>query len=85
MRGTTSFLSESAFIATIVIGMGMGMDIVLGKSLLLLIGIGLPISIISILIMIPLEDSPKFLLINKKDRNAALRALNFYHGEEIIL
>ncbi|PAV89886.1 hypothetical protein WR25_15208 [Diploscapter pachys] len=81
-RGMTSFMSETAFIATIVIGVGFGMGGVFGKNLPVLTGIALIPAILSILIMIPLKETPKFLLINRQNRKAALESIIFYQGEK---
>lgn len=80
LRGTCSFLSEVSYIAVNVIGMGMGMDLLLGCHLLALVGFGALPGLLSILIVLPLKESPKFLLINRNDCKAAQRALDFYQG-----
>ncbi|KAI1723169.1 sugar transporter domain-containing protein [Ditylenchus destructor] len=83
LRGTCSFLSEGTFIAANVIGMGMGMDVVLGNYLIPLIGLAIIPGVMGILIVIPLKESPKYLLINRNDRKAALDALIYYQGKEV--
>uniref|UniRef100_A0A915D8G0 Cysteine synthase n=1 Tax=Ditylenchus dipsaci TaxID=166011 RepID=A0A915D8G0_9BILA len=83
LRGTCSFLSEVSYIAVNVIGMGMGMDIVLGKNLIALIGVGIIPGMLSVLIMIPMKESPKYLLIKRNDRKAAMEALIFFRGDNI--
>uniref|UniRef100_A0AC34GDS4 Major facilitator superfamily (MFS) profile domain-containing protein n=1 Tax=Panagrolaimus sp. ES5 TaxID=591445 RepID=A0AC34GDS4_9BILA len=80
MRGVCSFLSETAFIAVNVVGMGFGLNVVFGQNLVLLVGFGAIPGIIAILIMFPLHETPKFLLIHKKDRKAAIESLKFYRG-----
>jgi len=83
LRGTCSFLSEGTFIAANVIGMGMGMDVALGTYLVALIGLAAIPGVLGILIMLPLKESPKYLLINRNDRKAALDSLIFYQGESV--
>ncbi|KHJ81874.1 hypothetical protein OESDEN_18437, partial [Oesophagostomum dentatum] len=80
-RGMTSFLSENTFIATTVMGIGFGMDAVFGKNLPVLTGIAMIPAVISILLVIPLKETPKFLLINRNDRKAAIESLTYYRGE----
>uniref|UniRef100_A0A183CJQ6 MFS domain-containing protein n=1 Tax=Globodera pallida TaxID=36090 RepID=A0A183CJQ6_GLOPA len=82
-RGTCSFLSEVSYLAVNVIGMGMGMDVLLGHNLLALVGIGALPGVLSVLVVLPLKESPKFLLINQNDRAKALEALDFYHGIQL--
>uniref|UniRef100_A0A914HPN9 Major facilitator superfamily (MFS) profile domain-containing protein n=1 Tax=Globodera rostochiensis TaxID=31243 RepID=A0A914HPN9_GLORO len=82
-RGTCSFLSEVSYLAVNVIGMGMGMDLLLGHNLLALVGIGAVPGVLSVLVVLPLKESPKFLLINQNDRTKALEALDFYHGIQL--
>ncbi|KAK6040325.1 transporter, major facilitator family protein [Cooperia oncophora] len=80
-RGMTSFLSENTFIATTVMGIGFGMDAVFGNNLPVLTGIALIPAVASILLIIQLQETPKFLLLNRKDRNAAMESLKFYRGD----
>ncbi|KAK5986021.1 Solute carrier family 2 facilitated glucose transporter member 3 [Trichostrongylus colubriformis] len=80
-RGMTSFLSENTFIATTVMGIGFGMDAVFGNKLPALTGIAMIPAAISVLLVIPLRETPKFLLLNKNDRNAAMESLRYYRGD----
>ncbi|VDM59571.1 unnamed protein product [Angiostrongylus costaricensis] len=82
-RGMTSFLSENTFTATTVMGIGFGMDTIFGKNLPVLTGISTIPAIISIIIVIPLRETPKYLLINRKNRKAAKESLKFYRGNTI--
>ncbi|KAK0412841.1 hypothetical protein QR680_006441 [Steinernema hermaphroditum] len=80
-RGLTSFLSEVAFVAMDMLGMGFGMDVVLGKYLAGLIGFGAIPGILAILVTLPMKETPKYLLINRNNRKAAMEALIYYRGE----
>ncbi|GMR47027.1 hypothetical protein PMAYCL1PPCAC_17223, partial [Pristionchus mayeri] len=80
LRGVTSFLSESTFIMTMGVGIGFGMDSLFGKNLPLLTAISILPAIIGIVVAIPLHETPKFLLINRNDRKAALASLEYYRG-----
>ncbi|CAK5073376.1 unnamed protein product [Meloidogyne enterolobii] len=62
--------------------MGMGMDLMLGRNLLALVGFGAIPGILSIFIVLPLRESPKFLLLNRNDRKAAIKSLEFYQGKQ---
>uniref|UniRef100_A0AC35U4B8 MFS domain-containing protein n=1 Tax=Rhabditophanes sp. KR3021 TaxID=114890 RepID=A0AC35U4B8_9BILA len=81
-RGVTSFLSESSFIAMNCVGMALGIESILGDNLTLLIGLGSIPAFIGFLIMIPLKDTPKFLLINKKDEAECKKSLDYYYGNK---
>jgi hypothetical protein len=39
--------------------------------------------ILSILIVLPLHESPKFLLINRNDRKGAVKSLEYYQGPQL--
>ncbi|XGW12323.1 hypothetical protein V3C99_013212 [Haemonchus contortus] len=80
-RGMTSFLSENTFIATTVMGIGFGMDAVFGNNLPILTGIAMIPAAASVLLVIPLQETPKFLLLNRKDRSAAKESLKYYRGD----
>uniref|UniRef100_A0A914EQE4 Major facilitator superfamily (MFS) profile domain-containing protein n=1 Tax=Acrobeloides nanus TaxID=290746 RepID=A0A914EQE4_9BILA len=81
VRGTCSFLIETSFLFINVFGFAFGLDVILGHYIDLLIGVGLIPGILALLIMFPLKETPKFLLIHKNDNKAALEALIFYQGE----
>jgi hypothetical protein len=63
--------------------MAFGMDIVLGRKLEFLLGFAMLPTLLSILIMIPLPETPKYLLMNRKDANVAAKALRYYQGNSI--
>uniref|UniRef100_A0A1I8AUV6 MFS domain-containing protein n=1 Tax=Steinernema glaseri TaxID=37863 RepID=A0A1I8AUV6_9BILA len=63
------------------LGMGFGMDVVLGRYLAALIGFGAIPGIFAILVTLPLKETPKYLLINRNDRKAAMEALIYYRGK----
>ncbi|KAI6184558.1 Solute carrier family 2, facilitated glucose transporter member 3 [Aphelenchoides bicaudatus] len=83
LRGVASSLSECVYLAVSVIGMVLGMDIVLGQKLVYLLGFAMIPAFMSILIMIPLHESPKYLLLNRKDHEAATAAVRYYQGDKI--
>uniref|UniRef100_A0A915DNY5 Major facilitator superfamily (MFS) profile domain-containing protein n=1 Tax=Ditylenchus dipsaci TaxID=166011 RepID=A0A915DNY5_9BILA len=83
LRGTCSFMSEGTFIAANVVGMGMGMDVMLGNNLVALIGLAAIPCALGMLIILPMKESPKYLLINRNNRKSALDALIYYQGREV--
>uniref|UniRef100_A0AAF5DNQ2 MFS domain-containing protein n=3 Tax=Strongyloides stercoralis TaxID=6248 RepID=A0AAF5DNQ2_STRER len=82
MRGVTSFLSETSFIFMTVVGMGFGLDDVFGNNLIVLIGIGAIPAFLGFILMIPLKETPKFLLINKNSKVKCSESLSFYFGNK---
>ncbi|CAJ0608305.1 unnamed protein product, partial [Cylicocyclus nassatus] len=84
-RGMTSFLSENTFTATTVMGIGFGMDAMFGRDLPVLTGISIIPAAMSILLVIPLKETPKYLLLNQNDRKAAKESLRFYRGDKVDL
>ncbi|GMS95448.1 hypothetical protein PENTCL1PPCAC_17623 [Pristionchus entomophagus] len=82
LRGTMSFYAEMAFVITNAIGVVCGMRIVLGWNLLLLTGLAIIPSLFSLLIIFPFHESPKFLLLKKKDAEAAKNSLRFYQNAD---
>uniref|UniRef100_A0A7E4VQ82 MFS domain-containing protein n=1 Tax=Panagrellus redivivus TaxID=6233 RepID=A0A7E4VQ82_PANRE len=80
MRGVASFLSETAFIFVSVIGMGCGLNAIFGLDLYKLVAFAIIPGIAAVLIMFPLKETPKFLLIHRKDKKAAIEALKYYRG-----
>ncbi|GMS81084.1 hypothetical protein PENTCL1PPCAC_3259 [Pristionchus entomophagus] len=82
LRGTMSFYAEMAFVVTNAIGVVCGMRIVLGSNLLLLTGLAIIPALFSLLIVWPFHESPKFLLLKKKDAEAAKKSLRFYQNAD---
>lgn len=78
MRGEMGFFSEMAFVINNLFGMILGMSTVLGNHLLYLVGFSIIPTLISIIMIYPLHETPKFLLLKKKDRFKATNAIKFY-------
>ncbi|VDD96639.1 unnamed protein product [Enterobius vermicularis] len=81
MRGAFSFLCEIGYGSMCLLGMVLGMRTVLGDSLSRLLGTSIipQLFFISCLIFIP--ETPKYLMITKNNRSAALKSLKFFQGE----
>ncbi|GMR60854.1 hypothetical protein PMAYCL1PPCAC_31049, partial [Pristionchus mayeri] len=82
LRGTMSFYAEMAFVVTNAVGVVCGMRIVLGENLLLLTGLAIIPAVFSLLIVWPFHESPKFLLLKRKDAEAAKKSLRFYQNAD---
>uniref|UniRef100_A0A1I8AK28 MFS domain-containing protein n=1 Tax=Steinernema glaseri TaxID=37863 RepID=A0A1I8AK28_9BILA len=78
MRGLMSFYAEMAFVMTNTVGAVMGMTMILGRFLTYLVGVALIPGIASFLFLLPFHETPKFLMITKKDHKKALESLEFY-------
>ncbi|CAI4228583.1 unnamed protein product [Auanema sp. JU1783] len=80
-RGISSFTCETAFLLNTVLGIFCGMDIALGEKLPYLTGLSIIPSIIAIIILIPLKETPKYLLIVEKNIEKATDSILYYHGK----
>lgn len=80
MRGTLGFFAETSFVAMNAVGAVLGMSMLLGDHLKALVGLALFPAIISFVVVIPLKETPKFLLLKKNKANEAISAIQFYHG-----
>uniref|UniRef100_A0A915DUJ4 Major facilitator superfamily (MFS) profile domain-containing protein n=1 Tax=Ditylenchus dipsaci TaxID=166011 RepID=A0A915DUJ4_9BILA len=80
MRGQLSFFAEMAFVSMNALGVIMGMSSVLGNHLTYLVALALVPAIVSIVILLPLHETPKYLLLKRKDKTSATSAINFYLG-----
>ncbi|CAJ0565248.1 unnamed protein product, partial [Mesorhabditis spiculigera] len=78
MRGVMSFYAEMAFVVTNLFGGMAGMRSVLGTNLPMLTGVAVVLAIASVLVVIPVAESPQFLLNKRNDTEAAAKALFFY-------
>ncbi|KAI6223484.1 MFS domain-containing protein [Aphelenchoides besseyi] len=82
VRGLLSCCSESAVAIFSIVGTFIGIETVLGHNLLFVVGFALIPSIIGVIVLLPMQESPKFLLCFRDDRDAAARSIRFYHGKK---
>ncbi|MFH4977732.1 hypothetical protein AB6A40_004441 [Gnathostoma spinigerum] len=82
MRGAFSFLCEIGYALMCVVGMILGMRSVLGYSLPRLLGSAVFPQIAFVIFLLFIPDTPKFLMIIKNDRAAALKSLEFFQGKK---
>ncbi|KAI6233964.1 Solute carrier family 2, facilitated glucose transporter member 1 [Aphelenchoides fujianensis] len=81
-RGTYSFLAGTGYALLSAVGMVLGMRSVLGESFLTLIAVQLFPVLLSIPLALVLPETPKFLMIERNDRKAAMKSLVFFQGEK---
>uniref|UniRef100_A0AC34QFE3 Major facilitator superfamily (MFS) profile domain-containing protein n=1 Tax=Panagrolaimus sp. JU765 TaxID=591449 RepID=A0AC34QFE3_9BILA len=81
IRGALSAASEIMFSLMGLIGFAISLPSILGSDVRLLFGIPIIVAVIAVLILIPLHETPKFLLIERNDRDAAIKSIKFYHGK----
>jgi MFS family permease len=81
-RATFSFLGEIGYGLAAVLGMILGMRSVLGDSLSKLLFYSILPGIPFMLFLLFIPETPKFLMIVRKDRKAALKSLEFFQGEK---
>ncbi|KAI1704052.1 sugar transporter domain-containing protein [Ditylenchus destructor] len=78
MRGTMGFFAEMSFVSMNTFGAIFGMDSVFGQKLVTLVAMAIVPGLLSVLILLPLHETPKFLLVQKNDRRKAAEAVTFY-------
>ncbi|CAI5449669.1 unnamed protein product [Caenorhabditis angaria] len=80
LRGTMSSLYSTGYSTMCLLGMILGHEGLLGHSLSLLLFFPIIPGILSTIFICWMPDTPKFLLLVKKDRSAALNSLRFFQG-----
>ncbi|CAJ0958605.1 unnamed protein product, partial [Mesorhabditis belari] len=80
LRGVSSFLAEVTFLLCTVVGMGAGMDRFFGKNLVVLTAIAILPGFICLFAILPLHETPKYLLLVKNNLEAAKASIGFYYG-----
>ncbi|KAI6184963.1 Solute carrier family 2, facilitated glucose transporter member 3 [Aphelenchoides bicaudatus] len=83
LRGVASATAEISMLVTSLIGIFAGMDLILGRHLVVLLGFAIIPSAFSIIFLLPMPDTPKYLLMNADDRVAAEHALQYYQGNRL--
>jgi len=83
LRGLCLFISGTVYTGLMGIGTAAGMHALLGWSLPLLIGFAVIPNSIALLLSILTPESPKFLLLIRGDKPAALASIRFYQGGSV--
>ncbi|CAI2350795.1 unnamed protein product [Caenorhabditis sp. 36 PRJEB53466] len=81
LRGTMSSLYSTGYSTMCLLGMLLGHESLLGHSLSVLLFVPVIPGILSTAFILWMPDTPKFLLLVKKDKIAALKSLQFFQGE----
>ncbi|CAI4231023.1 unnamed protein product [Auanema sp. JU1783] len=81
LRGFLSFLSEISFAVMCLIGAMLGTEQLLANHLQILLLVPVPLCFFFFVVLFFIHETPKFLLIVRKDRERAEKSVLFYHGE----
>jgi hypothetical protein len=65
--------------------MGLGTNAIFGQNVKMLVGFLLVAGIVCVLVLFPMHETPKFLLIVRKDRKRAIQSIAFYHGIDVLV
>ncbi|KAI1725984.1 sugar transporter domain-containing protein [Ditylenchus destructor] len=79
-RGTCFFIHGTANIFIVLFGMILGMNKFLGAKLFWLLVVGALPSLFSLLLLLPMRESPKFLLLHRNNKEEAIKSLKFYQA-----
>uniref|UniRef100_A0A914WED6 Major facilitator superfamily (MFS) profile domain-containing protein n=1 Tax=Plectus sambesii TaxID=2011161 RepID=A0A914WED6_9BILA len=83
IRGRISSYPELCLALTSLLGMICGLHNVFGENLFVLIGLPIIANLCALLFLAPCPETPKFLLINRKDKVKAKKSISFFQGKDI--
>uniref|UniRef100_A0AC34QFL1 Major facilitator superfamily (MFS) profile domain-containing protein n=1 Tax=Panagrolaimus sp. JU765 TaxID=591449 RepID=A0AC34QFL1_9BILA len=81
LRGALSASSEIVYSVMCLLGFLITLPDVFGKSINLLFGVPVGVAVVAFLLTFLVYETPKFLLIERNDREGAERSVKFYHGK----
>ncbi len=76
-----SFTAGIVYSLMCLVGMALGTETLLGRDLRLLLGFAIIPSIFALLVLLPMPETPKYLLLSKKDRERSMQSLQLFHGK----
>ncbi|KHN73693.1 Solute carrier family 2, facilitated glucose transporter member 1 [Toxocara canis] len=82
LRGMMSFTSEMSYASMCVLGLALGTDQIFGLKLSCLLGFAIIPCTLAVVVLLPIPETPKFLLITKNNRKAAIKSILFFHGDD---
>ncbi|CEF60557.1 General substrate transporter family and Major facilitator superfamily domain, general substrate transporter and Major facilitator superfamily domain-containing protein [Strongyloides ratti] len=80
MRGMVCFLAEIGYSLMCVLGMILGMKSVYGGSLEKLLAVPIVPGLCSLVFLFFIPETPKYLMLVKKDRKSAIKSLEYFQG-----
>uniref|UniRef100_A0A914WG15 Major facilitator superfamily (MFS) profile domain-containing protein n=1 Tax=Plectus sambesii TaxID=2011161 RepID=A0A914WG15_9BILA len=83
IRGRISSYPELCLTLTNLLGIICGLHNILGENLFVLIGLPIIANLCALLFLAPCPETPKFLLINRKDKVKANESIVFLQGKDI--
>uniref|UniRef100_A0A915A5M2 Major facilitator superfamily (MFS) profile domain-containing protein n=2 Tax=Parascaris univalens TaxID=6257 RepID=A0A915A5M2_PARUN len=85
LRGMMSFTSEMSYASMCVLGLALGTDEIFGLKLNYLFGFPIIPCLLAVIVLLPIPETPKFLLITKNNQKGAKKSVEFFHGESVDL
>ncbi|VDD96106.1 unnamed protein product [Enterobius vermicularis] len=82
LRGAFSFMCEIGYGLMCLLGMVLGMRVVLGDSLSQLLSVSIVPQALFVSFLFFIPETPKYLMITKNNRVAALKSLEFFQGRK---
>ncbi|VDD87881.1 unnamed protein product [Enterobius vermicularis] len=82
LRGMLSLMSEISYSSMCALGMFLGTNQIFGHKLSFLLGFAIIPSEFTLVVLFPIPDTPKYLYITKRDREAAIKSITFFQGRD---